>query len=305
MRLEIEALRTFVTIVDAGSHTRAGERLNLSQSAVSWKLKRLEDRIGRPLLAKDGRTLRLTDEGDVLLGHAREVLAAHDSAIAALAARDLRGEIRLGVTEELVTRGLARLAGGFARSYPKVRLSLRVDQSRVLDAALNAGEIDLAILQTCADDVLDEDVVLNREPLAWVAARPAVAAQDPLPLVVFGPDCFYRPIALTALAGVGRNTHIAVSAPTLAGVRAAIEAGLGIGILVRTAVPHAHWITAMGADFPALPDVAHVLRGDRCRSSAIRGLVDAILKEPLTGPHAHGATARMEGGEPVLTYALT
>ena len=291
MRLEIEALRTFATIVDTGSHTKAGERLNLSQSAVSWKLKRLEDRIGRPLLAKEGRALRLTDEGEVLLGHARDVLAAHDSAIAALAARDLRGEIRLGVTEELVTRGLARLAGGFARAFPRVRLSLRVDQSRVLDAALNAGEIDLAVLQTLAQDVLAEDLVLNREPLAWVAARPAIAAQDPLPLVVFGPDCFYRPIALAALEEIGRNSHIAVSAPTLAGVRAAVEAGLGVGILTRTAMADARWTAAPGADLPALPDVAHVLRGDRGRSPAVRGLVDAVLKEPLAGARARGTAA--------------
>lgn len=281
MRLDVEALRAFVTLVDAGSFTEAGNRLHLTQSAVSWKLKRLEERIGRPLLLKNGRALSLTEEGDVLIQHAREVLAAHDAAIAALGSRKLHGEIRLGLTEELMTRGLARIVGRFARAYPRVRLSLRVDHSRLLDLALAAGEIDLAVLQTWADEVRGEDLVLNREPLVWVAARPAVAALRPLPLVTFGPNCFYHPKALSLLQRAGQEAFVLVQAPSAATVRAAVESGLGLGVLARPAVPQAAWILPETAGLPALPEVVHVQRGDAARSPALRGLAKALGEKPL------------------------
>ncbi|WP_443690707.1 LysR family transcriptional regulator, partial [Pseudomonas sp.] len=76
--IDSELLRTFVAIADEGGFTRAGEVVNRTQSAVSMQMKRLEeDILQRSLFQKDGRTVSLTVEGQVLLGYARRILKLH------------------------------------------------------------------------------------------------------------------------------------------------------------------------------------------------------------------------------------
>ena len=81
LRLDVESLRTFRAVVDCGSVTQAASQLNLTQSAVSWKMKRLEERLGSPLLVRDGRELSLTELGSELLIHAEQIVGAHDDAV--------------------------------------------------------------------------------------------------------------------------------------------------------------------------------------------------------------------------------
>ena len=95
VRLDIDSLRTLQAIVESGSFTAAAARLHLTQSAVSWKIKRLEERLGHALLVRDGKSVELTEMGRELLLHADKILAAHDEAIAALELRELTGTVRL------------------------------------------------------------------------------------------------------------------------------------------------------------------------------------------------------------------
>jgi DNA-binding transcriptional LysR family regulator len=260
MRLDVESLRTFRAVVEAGGVTRAAQRLNLSQSAVSWKLKRLEERVGRPLTVIDARKIALTEDGQALLSHAIKIVEAHDEAVARFQVADLAGDVRVGITEDMAVDGIARVIGRFSRHYPHLALSMRMEQSKNLARWLAAGEIDAAFIQLRTDEVTSSDIVLKRDKLVWVAADKDLAQANPLPLVTFGPDCFYRPLMVRALQAAGRANRIVVQAPSTAAVKVALSAGLGIGVLRKRQVTEMPDLQPLGSLAAPLPTVAQVLR---------------------------------------------
>src|SRR3569623_2015164 len=143
--LDIELLRSFVSVVDAGGFTRAGERVHRTQATVSQQIKRLEDDIGQVLLHRDGKNLRPTEAGERLLSYARRLLSLAEEARDVLSQPDSEGAIRLGIPEDFAAYRLAKLLGAFARSHPGLRLDVRADQSKHLARDLDRGEIDLAL----------------------------------------------------------------------------------------------------------------------------------------------------------------
>jgi DNA-binding transcriptional LysR family regulator len=129
LRLDVESLRTFRAVVDCGSVTQAASQLNLTQSAVSWKMKRLEERLGSPLLVRDGRELSLTELGSELLVHAEQIVGAHDDAVDSLQQSQLEGTVHLGINDELEADEVATLLARFQRRHPMVRLHVRMGLS--------------------------------------------------------------------------------------------------------------------------------------------------------------------------------
>ena len=105
-RLDIDALRTLCAIVDHGGITRASEHLSLSQSAVSHKMKRLEQNIDCTLLTRRPGAPLLSSEGQRLLKYARRILALHDEALLSFSKQPLTGKIRLGMTEDVTSSDL-------------------------------------------------------------------------------------------------------------------------------------------------------------------------------------------------------
>ena len=192
MRLDIESLRAVKTVADAGGVTRAAERLHLTQSAVSHKIKRLEDRIGRPLFRRYDGGWGPTEDGVQLLRYAERLLAVHDEAVARLGSRELSGALRLGITEDTTGAGIAGILGRFARVHPKVSLSARVEQSLVLLERVKRGEIDLAVMQVFEKDVSPSDRVLWRDDLVWAQSPDfEPPADNALPFVSFDQRCLY------------------------------------------------------------------------------------------------------------------
>jgi DNA-binding transcriptional LysR family regulator len=258
---DIGMLNAFSAVCDAKSVTRAAEALNLTQSAVSWKIKRLEERIGRPLIFWRGRELNLTEDGKILQRHAQEISAAHSAAWSALRRSDIGGELRVGLTEETINYGVAEVASRFARFYPRISLSLRIDQSLTLTRALSAEEIDLAVLQVADRDLTVQDAVLSEDELIWVAKSALLLEHDPLPIITFGADCFYSPIVDRLLKESARTRRTAVLAPTIAGVIAALETGLGVGVLTKKAAKGTS-LMDVSRKFPRLPHVKNIVRTD-------------------------------------------
>ncbi|MGK0479760.1 MAG: DNA-binding transcriptional LysR family regulator, partial [Ilumatobacter sp.] len=147
LRLDVESLRTFRAVVDCGSVTRAASQLNLTQSAVSWKMKRLEERLGSPLLVRDGRDLTLTELGTELLVHAEQIVGAHDDAVDSLQQSQLEGTVHLGVNDELEADEVATLLARFQRRHPMVRLHVRMGLSGPIAQLVRGGDLDLALIQ--------------------------------------------------------------------------------------------------------------------------------------------------------------
>src|SRR5215469_2464083 len=120
--LDLDLLRSFVSVVDAGSFSRAGQRVHRTQSTVSQQIRRLEEIVGRPLLLRGGRRVTPTEEGERLLSYARRILALSDEARDAVARPVGDREVRLGVSEDFAVYRLAEMLSEFARSSQNPRL---------------------------------------------------------------------------------------------------------------------------------------------------------------------------------------
>src|SRR4029453_8961868 len=147
--LDIDQLRTFIAISETGSFTKAAEVVNKTQSPVSMKMKRLEERLARPIFARDGRASKLTEDGERLLDYARRIVKLNVEAVAAFADAELSGRVRLGVPDDYADRYLPEIMARFGRVYPAVELTVICAPSIDLIVQIDAGDIDLAIVTTC------------------------------------------------------------------------------------------------------------------------------------------------------------
>ena len=235
--LDLDLLRCFVTIAETGSFTRAGERLGRTQSTISLQLKRLEDQLGRAVLERTPRTIRLTPEGERMLGTARQILRLNDAAIAELFEPDIAGSVRLGVPEDFATAHLPAVLAAFTEAHPLVELEVTCDLTLNLLDRFNSGAFDLVLVKREPSAPLQGTRVW-REPLVWVARdRLAVAEMEVVPLIVSPQPCVYRKRAVDALDVAGKRWRIAYTSTSLAGSQAAVKAGLGITVLPREMVP--------------------------------------------------------------------
>lgn len=150
--LDLELLRSFVSVIDAGGFTRAGERVHRTQSTVSQQIRRLEEDFGRPLLHRDGKRIRPTEEGERLLSYARRILALAEEARDVVSRPSGDGVVRLGLPEDFAAYRLTEMLSEFARSRPGLRLYVRCGKSDRMRRALERGEIDLALFKRDAEE---------------------------------------------------------------------------------------------------------------------------------------------------------
>ncbi|WP_427023933.1 LysR substrate-binding domain-containing protein [Aureimonas ureilytica] len=256
-RLDHDLLRTFVATADAGSLTRAAERLHLSQPTISLQLKRLETTLGCRLIERSPRSFRLTGEGETLLGYGRRILALADEAIGRLTDSRMIGRVRLGTPEDFATTHLSGVLAAFARAHPGVALEVTTDLTLNLVDRFGAGEFDIVLIKR--DPVGPSDGVrVWREPLVWTcSAEQSAGFEDPakdLPLVVSPHPCVYRRRALRALDQAGRNWHVVYTSTSLAGAQAAVRAGLGVTVLPAGMVPPDFKKLDAKAGLPLLPE---------------------------------------------------
>ena len=276
MQLDIASLRTFVAVLDHGGMTRAAEVLDLSQSAVSWKIKRLEERVGRPLLTRDGHTLRPSQDGEELLEHARPILAMHDEAVARLTSSELTGRVRIGANDEISAHQLTDLLSRFDRVHPRARIEFHVEQSTVLARMLATGDLDVAVFQVVESDVRPTDRVLWSDELCWAVSANQPAIAEPVPLVTYGMECCYGPLAVAALTAAGIPYRHAFSGQSSASVEAAVVAGLGVAVLSRRQLSDDIVEWSPDVELPPLPEMCQVVRHTR---EPIPAIADALVTE--------------------------
>lgn len=184
--LDIDQLRTFIAIAETGSFTKASEVVHKTQSAVSMQMKRLEERVGKPIFARDGRASRLTDEGERLLDYARRIVKLNIEAMASLASAELSGRVRLGVPDDYADRYLPEIMARFSATHPNVELTVVCDPSTDLIDRIDTGDLDLAIITDC-EMAHRETEIIRREQLLWVGSmRHSSHLDDPVPLALAG-----------------------------------------------------------------------------------------------------------------------
>jgi DNA-binding transcriptional LysR family regulator len=275
---DLDLLKSFVSVVDAGGFTRAGERVNRTQSTVSQQIRKLEDAIGRPLLTRQraGKGVMPTEEGEILLTYARRLLAIAAEAQDVLFQPGPVSVTRLAVPEDFAGRRLTDLLAGFARQHPRFRLDTISGLSADLQAALDAGEIDLALIKREPGD--GPSLASWPERLVWVAGKEMRLDQDPVPLAVFPQRCLYRARAIEALERAGRRWRIAYASQGLIGIQAAVASGLGISILSVDAVLPDHRILGVAEGFVEPPPTELALISASTRLTPAAKAVAAYLE---------------------------
>lgn len=279
MRLDITSLRTFVASAEAGSFTRAAGLVNLTQSAVSVQIKRLEEQTGRRLFERNSRRFELTAEGAILLPYAQRILALHDEVGRRLGHSELKGLVRLGAPEYFDPGTLASLLALFRGRYAGVQLEIEMGIGPDIAALFDKGVLDVAIInREIGDDGDDPGAVLYQERRVWAAARGfKLSAGEPVPLALFPPHCAWRRLILDRLATIDRNWVAVLQCTGVAGLVTAVEAGLAVAVFAQGGLTQKMQPLGSAEGLPQLPDFEYVVRRSIRTSAAADRLRDVIV----------------------------
>jgi len=251
--LDISALRSFVTVAELGGVTRAAERLNLTQSAVSMQLKRLETAFDQPLMQRHGRGVCLTSEGEQLLGYGRRMVKLNDETWNRMMLEAFESRVSFGVPEDIVCPYVTSMLREFVDAFPRARINMVSSISRLLLKQFEEGRIEVMLTTEPAATSAGE--CLNGAPLKWYVGRDSeIFRQRPLPLAA-KPDCIFLPVARAALEDAGISWETPYQANDWRDLAAFVSAGLA----VETNMPYMakikdwHEVPAEGG-LPPLPD---------------------------------------------------
>lgn len=288
--IEPELLRSFVAIAETGGFTAAAQRVHRTQSAVSMQIRRLEDQLAAELFLREGRTVRLSRDGELLLPHARRILQAHREALAAFDREQLAGTVTLGAPDDYASTFLPRSLARFAETHARVHVEFVCQPSVDLVRRLAEGGIDLALITEGSGE--RGGTLLLRERLVWVTSAGHRAHElDPLPLAIFEPGCPFRRAAVEALARADRAHRIAYTSVSFAGVHAAIDAGLAVTVMLRGSVRPGQRILDERDGFPRLGEAGIVLLRASAEPSPLVDQLEAAIVDRFHDGRALGLAA--------------
>lgn len=281
--LEPELLRSFVAIAETGSFTLAALRVHRTQSAVSMQMRRLEDQLGRRLFEKAGRGIALSADGERLLAHARRVLRAHQETMAAFDEGALDGRVTLAAPDDYASTFLPAILARFSASHPRVEVEMVCEGSVVLVRKAAAGEIDLALVTEGCGEA--GGTLVHREKLVWAASSAHdVHEREPLPLALFHHGCGFRRAALERLAQAGRPCRIAYTSLSIAGLHAAVAAGLAVAVMARTSLREGMRVLDERHGLPSLPDFGIVMIRRPGAPSAVLDALETHIRDSFRVP---------------------
>ena len=282
--LDMDVLRTLAVAMDLGGFSKAAERLGRSQSAVSLQMRRLEERVGRPLFRREGRGLALTDVGDVVLSYARQILELNDQAVAAARGIAIGGSVRFGVPQDFGDSWLPGVLARFSRAHPSVLIEVRVDRANKLVERIAEGGLDLALMW--GNPSVANTVTVQRLPMVWIGLKGyAVPRGDTVPLALFESPCVFRQPGVEALERTHRPWRLAFTSPSLSGLWAAAAAGLGVTVRTPLGLPSPLAVLGKSSGLPKLPQIALSLYTAQAEpSQAVARLREILIEElPLPG----------------------
>ncbi len=250
--LDVDQLRTFLAIAETGSFTKAADIVHKTQSAVSMQMKRLEERLDRPIFARDGRASKLTEDGERLLDYARRIVKLNMETLAAFSDRELTGRARVGVPDDYADRYLPDIMARFSRVYPGVELTVICEPSVELARHIEANELDLAIVTNC--EQIRPAETFRRERLLWVTSgRHSTHADTPVPLALGRQTCAWRRLAISRLESVNHPFRLSYASSSAVAVTAAVLAGLAVSVLPESGLRPGMRILTPADGYPDLP----------------------------------------------------
>jgi DNA-binding transcriptional LysR family regulator len=273
--LDLSSLRSFVTVADVGGVTRAAGYLNLTQSAVSMQIKRLEESLGMQLFLRAARKLALSPEGEQLLSYGRRMLALNDEALSRFSATSCHGSIRLGVPHDIVYPVIPGILRRMAQAYPTVQINLVSSFTVLMKEDFARGEFDVILTTEEHPDPAAE--VLATRSMVWVGAPNGNAWQRRPLRLGFKDTCIFRPTAQAALDAAGISWEMATGGESEQAVEATVAADLAISARMVGSIPEGVEVIAGENQLPPLGETKVALyRANRRNDEAAELLISEL-----------------------------
>ena len=275
--LDLDQLQSFCAIADCGSFTEAARRVNKTQSAVSMQIKRLEERLGRALLSRDGRSVSLTQHGEALYSRARKMLKINAEIMDQFSDQDMSGAIRFGIPDDYAVRLLPVILSSFQRAHPRIILDVKCASSEELLEGMHRGKYDLICFTQGTEREYGE--LFRTEKMFWVAAQGGEALNmDPLP-IAGGQPCRWKDNAMEVLDRVGRDYRVAYTSSNALAITSAVLSDLAVGFLPESALQPGMLAISEDRNLPRLRDAEIALLR---ASHAYGGIYDALARHITT-----------------------
>ncbi|WP_085310192.1 LysR family transcriptional regulator [Planktotalea arctica] len=287
--LDLTALRSFVAIAETGGVTRAAGLLNLTQSAVSMQIKRLEESLDLKVLERAGRQVVLSPAGEQLLTYARRMVALNDEIMIKMTDKGFEGEVSLGVPHDIVYPVVSKVLQQFRTQFPRVQVNLRASFTRQLKEGLTRGEYDLIL--TTEEGVMPEGETLSMARLSWTGAESGTVWRSRPLKLGFSRHCMFRPLVQKVLDREGIDWEMATETDSDRTIEAVIGADLAVCVVIEgTEPPHMAAIQHGGA----LPEMPHSLinmyGAGQAQSQVVSALAE-LLRQGYSDLKSGGRTA--------------
>lgn len=278
--LDIDMLRCFVEVAGTGSFTQAGKNIGLTQSGVSVKIRRLEERLSSQIFNRTSKSLSLTHKGEILLEYAQRILSVHDEAVSRLTRPKATGRLRVGLIDYFLPEFLPTILSRFRKQYPNIHLEVQTDVGINLVPLYDRGELDLVV--TGKDAYQGKSRLLTQEPLIWVVGNESEAAQqETLPLALLPSPCSFRKLATNGLEQANRNWEILFTGTSISNIQAAVQAGMGISVLPKGALKKGLKKVPSNWGLPELPMYSIVILADEQKENDVRDVFISYLESEL------------------------
>ncbi len=279
--LDIDMLRCFVEVAKTKSFTKAGTNIGLTQSGVSVKIRRLEERLDTQVFNRTSKTLFLTFEGEKLLDYACRILSVHDDAVNSLTKPKAMGKLRVGLIDYFLPDLLPTLLSKFRRQYPNIHLEVHTGFGMDLIPLYEKGELDLVV--TGKNSFQGKCRTLVQEPLIWVVGKDTEVQmfEDPVSLVSLPAPCTFRKYAIEGIKSIGRGWEVLFTGNSIANIQAAVQAGMGVSVLPKGAMSEHLKQAPAQLGLPELPIYSIVLISDEQEENTARDVFISYLETEL------------------------
>ena len=293
--LDTDQLRSLVAIAETGSFTKAAEVVFKTQSAVSMQMKRLEEQLGRAIFMKEGRGVRLTEDGERLLDYARRIIRLNGEVLASFSDAVLAGRVRLGVPDDYADRYLPEILVRFTKSHPKVEVTVVCEPTPMLLERVQSGDLDLAIISLSLANPRESAEIVRLERLLWVtSAQHGAHEEETLPLALGRANCGWRQAATERLEAIGKPFRVLYSSWNSTAVGAAVMSGLAVGVLPESAIRSGMRVLGPSDGFPPLPEVKIALLRNKSADGQVTSALATQIIQSLDNLSQHRATAAAE-----------
>lgn len=280
MSFDSLSLECFIAVSQTRSFTKAAERANRTQSAVSQQIAKLEEMLGKPLFFR-GKNFSLTPEGEIFYSYATQILSLQRQALERIQEPDLEGTVRFGLPEDFASIFLTDVLIDFVNIHPRVLLNIECDLTLNLLARFKNKEFDLVLVKISKPEDVEHSQDVWSEKLEWVGNKNHFASFDvkkPLPLVLSPTPCLYRQRAIEGLEKAQIPWQLVFSSSSYTSKIAAVKAGLGITVLPKSLIPPGLSILE-AKRLPPLSDTHNTLLKHETNNLAVASFEEFIMKK--------------------------